>query len=87
MATAVDTAFHAFNAWLNEHGIDPKDVNLVIRCKDELTRSRLNMALARWQEGLTLFQPTPRNVTLKTSPFECYGMRVNVSSLDASRGG
>jgi hypothetical protein len=85
MTTAIETAFRAFGAWLNEQGIDPKEINLVIRCKDELTRSRLNMALARWQEGLTLYQPTPSDVALKTSPFQCYGMKVNVSSLDASR--
>ena len=85
MAAAVETAFHAFGAWLNEQGIDPNDINLVIRCKDEITRSRLNMAIARWQEGLMLYQPTPSNVTLKNSPFQCYGINVNVSSLDASR--
>lgn len=84
MPTAIETAFHAFGAWLNEQGIDPKDINLVIRCKDEITRSRLDMALARWQEGLTLFQPT-NNVKLKTSPFQCCGVKVNISSLDASR--
>lgn len=85
MATAIETTFHAFNHWLNEQGIDPKDVNLVIRCKDETMRARLDIALARWQEGLTLFQPVPNNIKLKTSPFECYGVKVNVSSLDASR--
>lgn len=85
MASAVETTFHALSCWLQEQGIDPGDINLVIRCKDEITRARLNAALGRWQEGLTLFQPTPNNVTLKTSPFQCYGVKVNVSSLDASR--
>lgn len=85
MPNAVETTFHAFSAWLNEQGIDPRDINLVIRCKDEVTRSHLNMALARWQAGLTLFQRVPSDTTLKTSPFQCYGVKVNISSLDASR--
>lgn len=84
MPSAVETTFHAFSHWLREQGIDPKDVNLVIRCKDEVTRCRLNAALTRWQEGLNLFNPS-NTTTIKTSPFQCYGVNVNVSSLDASR--
>lgn len=85
MASAIEVSFRAFSHWLNEQGIDQKDISLVIRCKDEITRSRLDVALARWQEGLTIFHLTPNNVKLKTSPFQCYGVKVNVSSLDASR--
>lgn len=84
MASAVETAFHAFSHWLQEQGIDPKDINLVIRCKDEITRCRLNLALTKWQDGLNLFQMSDVT-TIKTSPFQCYGVNVNVSSLDASR--
>jgi hypothetical protein len=85
MTVAVETAFHAFSVWLNEQGIDPKDINLVIRCKNKTTFFRLNMALSRWQDGIKLFQPTPSDTSLKQSPFQCYGVRVNVSTLDASR--
>lgn len=84
MSGAVETAFHAFSTWLCENGIDPEDVNLGIRCKDDSTRWRLDNAIARWQDGLTLWDVQSRTA-VRRSPFRCYGVHVNVSMLDASR--
>lgn len=84
MSGTLEASFHAMANWLNTHGIDPKSVTVVLRTTDEMSRARLNAALNRWAQHLTIFQPSDASL-VQPSPFECYGIKVNVSSLDASR--
>ena len=73
--STLQTALHAFAQWVQDHDVDIKDVNLLIRCKDEKTRARLDLALARWRHELT-----QNNIIFLTPPtFQYHGIKISIS--------
>ena len=69
-----------FYHWLKSHAIEPDDVALIVRAKDDMTRSKIEVALRRDLEPSII---NNAKLPLKMKGLKIHGVSISVSSLDS----
>ena len=69
-----------FYSWLRSKGIEPDDVALILRAKDERTRSMIEVALRNDIDPM-IFQNA--KLPLEVKGLKIHGVKISLSSLDS----